>query len=103
MKIYIWSCLSQKLRVFYKKIPSFPSRVPCRRGRRPSRRGRQHTILSNFLKNCMKSRKFWAVGGGRAGCAPPKSATAKVYIPEAHYLQPRDSERRDERRMKFEL
>ena len=25
--------------------------------------GRQHTILSNFLKNCMKSRKFWTVGG----------------------------------------
>ena len=25
--------------------------------------GRQHTILLNFPKNCMKSRKFWAVGG----------------------------------------
>ena len=32
--------------------------------------GRQHTILLNFPKNCMKSRKFWAVGG-----RPPKSAT----------------------------
>ena len=32
--------------------------------------GRQHTILSNFPKNCMKSRKFWAVGG-RAPGAPP--------------------------------
>ena len=32
--------------------------------------GRQHTILSNFLKNCMKSRKFWTVGG-RAPGAPP--------------------------------
>ena len=28
-------------------------------------------ILPNFAKNCMKLRKFWAVGG-----APPKSATA---------------------------
>ena len=34
------------------------------------RGGRQHMILSNFLKNCMKSRKFWAVGG-RAPGAPP--------------------------------
>ena len=32
--------------------------------------GRQHTILSNFPKNCMKLRKFWAVGGMRTG-APP--------------------------------
>ena len=32
--------------------------------------GRQHTILLNFPKNCMKSRKFWAVGGGAPG-APP--------------------------------
>ena len=24
----------------------------------------------------MKLRKFWAVGGAHAGCAPPKSATA---------------------------
>ena len=28
--------------------------------------GRQHMILPNFAKNCMKLRKFWAVGG-----APP--------------------------------
>ena len=32
--------------------------------------GRQHMILPNFVKNCMKLRKFWAVGGARAGCAP---------------------------------
>ena len=32
--------------------------------------GRQHMILPNFAKNCMKFRKFWAVGGGA-----PKSAT----------------------------
>ena len=32
--------------------------------------GRQHTILSNFPKNCMKSRKFWAVGRARARGAP---------------------------------
>ena len=44
------------------------SRIPCRRGCRPSR-GHQHTILSNFHKNCMKSRKFWALGG-RVGGAP---------------------------------
>ena len=29
--------------------------------------GCQHMILGNFVKNCMKLRKFWAVGGG----APP--------------------------------
>ena len=40
-------------------------------------------ILSNFPKKCMKSRKFWTVGGARAGCAPPKSATAKCKIQEA--------------------
>ena len=39
------------------------SRIPRRRGRQPSR-GRQHMILPNFVKNCMKLRKFWAVGGG---------------------------------------
>ena len=46
--------------------------------------GRQHMILPNFAKNCMKLRKFWAVGGARAGCAPPKSATAFVcyFFPE---------------------
>ena len=32
--------------------------------------GCQHTILSNFLKNCMKSRNFWAVGGLHARGAP---------------------------------
>ena len=33
------------------------SKIPCRRVRWPSG-GRQHIILSNFPKNCMKSRKF---------------------------------------------
>ena len=49
------------------------SRIPCRRGRQPSEGACQHTILSNFPKNCMKSRKFWTVGGGggRAPGAPP--------------------------------
>ena len=37
------------------------SRIPSRRGRQPAR-GRQHMILSKFPKNCMKLRKFWAVG-----------------------------------------
>ena len=32
-------------------------------------------ILLNFTKNCMRLRKFWAVGGARTGGAPPKSAT----------------------------
>ena len=31
----------------------------------------------------MKSRKFWTIGGARAGYAPPKSATAKCKIQEA--------------------
>ena len=35
--------------------------------------GHQHTILSNFPKNYMKSREFWAMGGG-----PPKSATVWI-------------------------
>ena len=46
------------------------SRIPRRRGRQPSRRGCQHTIFPNFPKNCMKMRKFWAVGA-RAPGAPP--------------------------------
>ena len=29
--------------------------------------GRQHMILPNFVKNCMKLRKFWAVGGHMLG------------------------------------
>ena len=35
--------------------------------------GRQHMILPKFAKNCMKLRKFWAVGGGgaRAPLNPP--------------------------------
>ena len=32
--------------------------------------GCQHIILPNFVKNCMKLRKFWSVGG-----YPPKSTT----------------------------
>ena len=32
--------------------------------------GRQHMILPNFAKNCMKLRKFWAVGRG-APLNPP--------------------------------
>ena len=46
------------------------SRIPRRRGRQPSGRGCQHTILPNFPKNCMKMRKFWAVGVARAGSTP---------------------------------
>ena len=38
-----------------------------RRGRQLSRRGRRHTIFSKFPKNCMKLRKFWAMGGGGGG------------------------------------
>ena len=34
-------------------------------------------ILPKFAKNCMKLRKFWAVGGARRA-RPPKSATARV-------------------------
>ena len=37
----------------------------------PTLGGRQHTILSNFPKNCMESRKFWAVEGERVPGAPP--------------------------------
>ena len=44
-------------------------------------------ILPKFAKNCMKLRKFWAVGGGGgdgrgvgAPGTPPKSDTAKKRI-----------------------
>ena len=47
------------------------SRIPHRRERQPSRRGRQPMILPKFSKNCMKLRKFWALGEGRAPGAPP--------------------------------
>ena len=32
--------------------------------------GRQHTILPNFPENCMKSKEFGRLGGGRAPRAP---------------------------------
>ena len=50
-------------------------RIPRRRRRQPSG-GHQHMILSNFAKNCMKLRKFWAMGGEALESPPPKSATA---------------------------
>ena len=37
---------------------------PVGGGADPPSGGRQHTILSNFPKNCMKSRKFWTIGEG---------------------------------------
>ena len=43
---------------------------PIGGGADPPGGGRQHTILSNFPENCMKSRKFWALGGLVPG-APP--------------------------------
>ena len=39
-------------------------------GANPPGRGRQHMILPNFVTNCMKLRKFWAVGDARDGVAP---------------------------------
>ena len=54
------------------------SRIPHRGGANPPG-GRQHMILQNFAKNCMKLRKFLAVGGGGGACQvrPPKSAAAE--------------------------
>ena len=46
-------------------------------GARGAMGGRQHTILSNFPKNCLKSRKFWAVEGMRQG-APLNLPLARV-------------------------
>ena len=46
------------------------SRIPQRRGANPPG-GRQHMILPNFAKNCMKLRKFWAVGGRARQVRPP--------------------------------
>ena len=37
-------------------------------------------ILSNFLKNCMKLRKFWAIGGMHQG-RPLRFATAPSFLP----------------------
>ena len=42
---------------------------PVGGGTNPPGGGRQHMILPNFAKNCMKLRKFWALG-------PPKTAIA---------------------------
>ena len=53
------------------------SRTCRRRGRRPLG-GRRPNIFIHFLKNPMKLKKFWSVGGRRAPGAhppPPKSAT----------------------------
>ena len=44
---------------------------PVGGGANPPGCGRQHTILPNYLENCMKLRKFWPVGGrGRPGMPP---------------------------------
>ena len=43
---------------------------PAGGGTNPRGVGCQYAILPNFPKNCMKMRKFWAVGG-RAPRAPP--------------------------------
>ena len=49
---------------FLQDICCHPPTPELRRGgsRIPRRRGRQHLILPNFAKNCMKSKKIWAVG-----------------------------------------
>ena len=47
------------------------SRIPRKRESQPSRRGRQPTILQKNFKNRMKSRNFWAVGGGGVPLDPP--------------------------------
>ena len=44
---------------------------PIGGGANPPGGGRQHTILPDFLKNCMKFRNIWSVGeGGRVGGTP---------------------------------
>ena len=52
---------------------------PVGGGTDPLGGGCQHTILSNFPKKCMKSRKFWAVGG-HTGCAPPLNPSLDVEV-----------------------
>ena len=42
-------------------------------------------ILPNFVKNCMKVRKFWAMGGKWQAC-PPKSATVN-YNYLSHHIE----------------
>ena len=44
-------------------IPGTDTGFPVGGGTNPPG-GRQHMILPKFPKNCMKLRKFWAVGGG---------------------------------------
>ena len=41
--------------------------------------GRQHTILSNFPKNCMKLNEF-GPGGGHASLAPPLDPPLQLYV-----------------------
>ena len=56
------------------------SSIPRRRGANPPGGAPTYDlamILPNFAKNCMKLRKFWAIGGRVLG-APPKSATNMI-------------------------
>ena len=57
------------------RIQDFPEEgAPTPRG------GRQPMILSIFSENCMKMKKFWPRGGGRASPAPPlRSATVHTF------------------------
>ena len=59
--------------LFYLMLVSGADPVfPVGGGANPREGARQHTILPNFVKKCMKLRKFWAVGGLAVGA--PKFA-----------------------------
>ena len=59
---HIWIFHLQNI-PWMKRVNSGGSRISPRRGRQlPMGRGRQHTILPNFLKNCMKLKEFGPQG-----------------------------------------
>ena len=47
------------------------SRILRRRGRQPSREGVPTYYFPKFSEKLHEIEKFWTVGGGRAGSAPP--------------------------------
>ena len=69
--------------------PRGGSRISYGRGSQPSGGGATTYDFAKFSKTCMKLRKFWAVGGRRAGGAPLGPATANQQELLAKFLNKR--------------
>ena len=67
----VWPIISKWLLLIHTVQYSGGSRISQTGGRQPQRGGRQHTIWPIFPKNCMKMKKIWPRGGGRASLRPP--------------------------------